>query len=385
VTGGRAQVRIVAVEQVVKTSWAQPAATGTVRVVIEIDVDLVKALVAEQFPQWADLPVIPVPRQGWDNRTFRLGDELSVRLPSAAAYAAAVEKEDAVLPVLATSLPLLVPEPLAVGAPGCGYPFPWSVRRWLQGHVISRSTVIDLDAFARDLGAFLTALQGLPTGHGPVAGKHSFFRGCHPRVYSGQVDQALRLLADRVDVERCRRVWLEATATVWPIEPVWFHGDLDLGNLLVDGGVCGPSSTSAAVGSGTPLATSPWVGLSSLARPVMRSESPSTSTATPGDEHADGFSGKRWSQWPTCPVPIPMAFSNATSHKCSTRLSSEAPPAKPPGAAVDQHRTRPAAQACATLMAPRLLGVLSVQVSLGLVVVLMTRCPLDDSRPSPSK
>jgi len=176
---------------------------------------------------------------GLDNRSFRLGDELSVRLPCAAAYAEAVEKEDAVLPVLAARLPLPVPEPVAVGVPGCGYPFPWSVRRWLSGQAMSLSTGIDPDLFARDVGAFLTALQGLPSEHVPAAGRHSFFRGCHLSAYSDQVAEALHVLADRVDVERCRRVWLEATTSVWPVEPVWFHGDLDLGNLLVhDGRLC---------------------------------------------------------------------------------------------------------------------------------------------------
>lgn len=205
----------------------------------EIDAAVVKALVAEQFPRWAALPVSPVADQGRDNRTFRLGDELSVRLPSAAAYAAAVEKEDAALPVLAATLPTPVPEPVGTGAPGHGYPFAWSVRRWLPGHAMSRTTDVDHELFARDLGAFLTHLQAAPTEHGPPAGKQSFFRGCHPSVYSDEVDRALRLLADCVDVRRCRHIWHDATTTVWSAPPVWLHGDLDLGNLLVREGRLG--------------------------------------------------------------------------------------------------------------------------------------------------
>ena len=59
----------------------------------DIDVGLVERLIAAQFPQWADLPIAPAVPQGWDNRTFRLGADMSVRLPSAERYGAQVEKE----------------------------------------------------------------------------------------------------------------------------------------------------------------------------------------------------------------------------------------------------------------------------------------------------
>ena len=90
-------------------------------------------LVATQFPQWADLPVVPVALDGWDNTTFRLGDELSVRLPSADAYVAQVDKEHRWLPILARHLPLPIPEPVALGRPGAGFPRPWSIYRWIEG------------------------------------------------------------------------------------------------------------------------------------------------------------------------------------------------------------------------------------------------------------
>nr|WP_225924718.1 phosphotransferase [Pseudonocardia abyssalis] len=78
---------------------------------LPIDESLARRLVAAQFPRWADLPVVAVPRQGVDNRTFRLGESLSVRLPSAAGYVAAVEKELRWLPRLAPGLPLPIPSP----------------------------------------------------------------------------------------------------------------------------------------------------------------------------------------------------------------------------------------------------------------------------------
>ena len=104
---------------------------------------LASRLIATQFPQWADLPVRPVELSGWDNITFRLGDNMSVRLPSGENYVPQVSKEQTWLPELAPKLPLPIPEPLAQGAPGCGYPWPWSVNRWLDGKPAVAANVTD--------------------------------------------------------------------------------------------------------------------------------------------------------------------------------------------------------------------------------------------------
>lgn len=214
---------------------------------IDITADLVGTLVREQFPQWRDLPVRPVARQGWDNRTFRLGDELVVRLPSAEGYVASVEKEDRCLPILAEYLPVGVPVPVAVGRPAAAYPYPWSVRQWLPGVTVEYADV-DRARLAGDLGGFLTALRQAPPQQGPACGVHSFFRGCHPSAYSDQVEGALAEFAEVVDVAACQSVWAEAITSVWSSPPTWFHGDVAVGNLLttdgklsavIDFGTCG--------------------------------------------------------------------------------------------------------------------------------------------------
>jgi aminoglycoside phosphotransferase (APT) family kinase protein len=199
-----------------------------------IDAALVGRLVAAQFPRWSGLPVREVDHQGWDNRTFRLGDALSVRLPSATGYVPAVEKEQRVLPVLARHLDVAVPEPVGLGAPGEGYPFPWSVRRWIDGAPVSRAEGLDHEALARRLGSVLRRLRGVPVEGGPVAGMHSFHRGEHPSVYGAEVVAALDALGSSVDRPACERVWSAATASRWEAPPVWFHGDVAPGNLLVD-------------------------------------------------------------------------------------------------------------------------------------------------------
>jgi aminoglycoside phosphotransferase (APT) family kinase protein len=201
----------------------------------EITTALVERLIADQFPQWRSLPVRPVPRQGWDNRTFRLGEQFSVRLPSADGYVAAVEKENRWLPELADRLPLPVPTPVAAGRPGAGYPFPWSVRNWLAGETLSDAADVDRDQLVTDLAAFLVALRQAPA-RGPACGLHSFYRGCHPSAYSENVERHLAELGDKVDADACRAVWAQATTSAWPSAPVWFHGDIAVGNLLIRDG-----------------------------------------------------------------------------------------------------------------------------------------------------
>jgi aminoglycoside phosphotransferase (APT) family kinase protein len=161
---------------------------------------------------------------------------MTARLPTDVAYTPAVEKEDRWLPVLAPHLPVPIPEPVALGQPGAGYPFPWSVRRWLEGVTAGVDTVPDLTAFAADLAEFVLALQRVETGDGPRAGAHSFHRGAPPAHYDEETRAALDRLDGHVDVTACTAVWDAALASTWEGPDVWFHGDIAAGNLLVRNG-----------------------------------------------------------------------------------------------------------------------------------------------------
>lgn len=201
-----------------------------------IDDTLVARLIAVQFPQWAHLPIRPVADGGWDNRTFHLGDAMTVRLPSAERYAAQVEKEQYWLPRLAPHLPLSIPVPLAMGEPGEGYPFRWAVYAWRKGETALPGRIRDLAEFAVDLGRFLLALKSVdPTG-GPPAGPHNFFRGGSLAVYDSETRRALDMLEGRVDMVAAEEIWAAALSTEWEQPPVWFHGDVAYGNLLVEEG-----------------------------------------------------------------------------------------------------------------------------------------------------
>jgi aminoglycoside phosphotransferase (APT) family kinase protein len=194
--------------------------------------ETVAALLAAQFPEWAALPVKPIFPGGWDNRSFRLGETMVVRLPSAERYVAQVEREQAVLAKLAGRLPVAVPEPLAVGAPGAGYPFPWTARRWIEGAVVDAAQPDAVADLAGDVAAFLRALWALDTTGGSAPGAHNFHRGGDLAVYGGEVEASLAILGETVDAAGARAVWAAALAARWHGPPVWVHGDVAPGNLL---------------------------------------------------------------------------------------------------------------------------------------------------------
>jgi aminoglycoside phosphotransferase (APT) family kinase protein len=203
---------------------------------VDVDVQLVRRLIAAQFPRWAGLAVEPVVPGGHDHRTFRLGGELSVRLPSAEGYAQQVAKEQRWLPELAPALPLEIPEPVAHGEPGEGYPFAWSVYRWLDGEPASAAAIADPVALAVELAAFLRDLGGVPAGGGPPPGPHNFHRGGPVRFYEDEALAALEALGPRVPRAACLAIWERAVASEFRGEAVWFHGDVSEGNLLLRDG-----------------------------------------------------------------------------------------------------------------------------------------------------
>ena len=202
---------------------------------MEATPDLVRALIADQFPVWADLLVQPVATGGWCNRTFHLGVDKLVRLPSAERYAAQIPKECSLLPLLRLHLPLEIPEVLGQGAPALGYPYSWSVLAWIEGTQVPSDGTVDLDVLAEDLGRFLTLLQLAPVP-GPAPGTHNFWRGGALQVYDADTRSALGRLQGRVDTERCLDLWDEALAVHWDQNPVWVHGDVSPANLIVRGG-----------------------------------------------------------------------------------------------------------------------------------------------------
>jgi len=204
-----------------------------------INVELVVKLINEQFPEWSNLEVRPVKFSGHDNRTFHLGEHMSVRLPSTASYVPQVEKEQQWLPILSQKLSLPIPTPLAKGNPSAAYPWSWSINKWLEGETLSHTYINDLNQVARDLGAFLIELQSIDISGGPLAGKHNFYRGGSIAIYNEEYRSAIENNKDTFNEQILNEIWDLALASKWTSEPVWVHGDVAPGNLLVkDGKLC---------------------------------------------------------------------------------------------------------------------------------------------------
>jgi aminoglycoside phosphotransferase (APT) family kinase protein len=256
-----------------------------------VDEGQVRRLVANQFPQWADLPVRPVPNGGWDNQTFRLGQRLSVRLPTAREYALAVDKEHRWLPALAPRVPLPIPVPVARGVPADGYGFHWSVYEWIDGEPAGIDSIGDLTGFADGLAAFLVALRRVdPTG-GPQPGLHNWFRGGPLRVYDPQVRRAVEVLDRRIPRDVVTEIWQSALGTAWHGRPVWFHGDVAPGNLLIRDGVLTAVVDFGTCGVGDPACdvAIAWTLLSGPSRDAFR--------ARLDVDPATWARGRAWALW----------------------------------------------------------------------------------------
>lgn len=200
------------------------------------DTSLVSRLIKSQFPQWKDLPIYPVASSGWDNKTFHLGSHMLIRMPTTEYYQLQVEKEQLWLPKLAPFLPLQIPIPLAMGQPNEEYPWKWSIYKWLEGESVVPAKIADLCEFAKSLAHFLFALQKIDSTHGPLAGPHSFYRGGSLKHYDSDVKQAIKVLWNKIDAKKAIKLWETASGTIWQSVPVWVHGDISAGNLLVKNG-----------------------------------------------------------------------------------------------------------------------------------------------------
>jgi aminoglycoside phosphotransferase (APT) family kinase protein len=236
---------------------------------LETDEGLVRRLLAAQFPQWAGLPIEALPFGGTDNAIYRLGDELSVRLPRRADWApGSSDKEFEWLPKLAPLLPVAVPTPVARGAAGEGFPHEWTVYNWLEGEDATISP-LDLPRTAVDLADLLAALWRIdPTG-GPQPGG----RGGSLRPRDGYTREGIAALGDAIDADAVTAAWEVALAVPeWEGTPVWIHGDLDARNVLVrDGRITGLLDWgSMCVGDPACDVKVAWTVLDPETRPIFR-------------------------------------------------------------------------------------------------------------------
>lgn len=258
---------------------------------IHIDTALVQHLIATQFPEWASLEVKPVELSGWDNKTFHLGKHMTVRLPSHADYSSQVETEQYWLPKLAPQLPLAIAMPIAMGKPALGYPLHWSIYKWIEGNTASVERIKNLPQFAVALAEFLNALQKCdPTG-GPLAGEHNFYRGGALATYDTETREAIASLDDSTYAEITTEIWNLALSSTWQSPPVWVHGDIAIGNLLVNNG-----QLSAVIDFGQLCIGDPACDLA-IAWTLFTEESRDAFRATLKLDSATWARGRGWTLW----------------------------------------------------------------------------------------
>ncbi|WP_443032650.1 aminoglycoside phosphotransferase family protein [Streptomyces sp. DH41] len=237
-----------------------------------LDDRLVRRLVAGQFPQWAGLPVERFPSGGTVNAMYRLGDDMVVRLPLVKGGAGDVLAEREWLPRLSPLLPTAVPEVLGAGEPAEGYPWPWSVYRWLPGEVPVAGALTEPGLLARDLAGFVAAMRGItlpgaPNAHrgGPLATLDAATRAA--------IGELRGLPQEGIDCDAAAAVWQDALrAPDRDGPPVWLHADLMPGNLLVDGGRLSSVIDFGCMGVGDPACDlfPAWNLLPAGARGVFR-------------------------------------------------------------------------------------------------------------------
>ena len=234
------------------------------------DPNLVRRLLRDQMPQWAELPISEQPLGGTDNALYRLGDDKLVRLPRIDWAVTAVAKEHEWLPRLAPLLPVEIPTPLALGEPGHGYPWPWSVYAWLDGEDPSINLDIDRDALLPDIVRFIDAIRRIDLPGSPEARS-----GLPLRPSDESMRKAIDALGGGIDREAALAVWEGALAAPdCHGQPVWVHADLDARNLLVKDGRLNAVIDWGSSGIGDPAfdVSVAWKLFSPAARRAFRSE-----------------------------------------------------------------------------------------------------------------
>jgi aminoglycoside phosphotransferase (APT) family kinase protein len=237
-----------------------------------IDSDLVRRLIAGQFPQWAGLAVERLPSGGTVNAMYRLGDDMVVRLPLVQGGANDVPLERTWLPRLAPRLPTRIPEVLGYGKPAEGYAWPWSVYRWLAGKNPEAGALSEPVLLAEDLADFVKAMQSITLSDAPQAHRGGPVASLDVETRAA-IEELRWIPQEGVDCDAATAVWEEALrAPGWDGPLVWLHADLMPGNLLVDDGRLTSVIDFGCLGVGDPACDlfPAWNLLPDHAREVFR-------------------------------------------------------------------------------------------------------------------
>ena len=204
---------------------------GTPAAEVEIDVQMVEALLTNQHPDLSGLPVRAV-TSGWDNAIYRLGDDYALRLPRRAQAAALVLHEQRWLPMLQGHLPVQVPVPLRVGVPQGGYPWHWSIVPWLCGDTA------DVAPLGDGAGVVLARFCAALHQPAPADAPRNPYRGVALSERDATFRDRFARLQGRTDLADARAlaIWEDALTAPVDVTDTWLHGDMHPRNVLVRSG-----------------------------------------------------------------------------------------------------------------------------------------------------
>lgn len=268
-------------------------------------------LIQSQFPELSGEVLKPLPATGTDNNIFRIGNNLCARFPKVPWARGAATREALVLPRFAGA-PLAVPEVYGLGAPGEGYPCAWSVLKWLPGVPLEDSAYADEMNAARQLAGFFAFLRETPPDPAFRYGAENNGRGAPLVTRTDRFHEALARLSN-VDPDWAGRLWSSALAAQTIDGPVWLHGDVHPGNVLVedgrlsgiiDWGLCG-------VGDGACDLLSAWAMFDRDARDVFRKAM--------GASDADWMRGAGWAL-SMAVIYLPYAYDNGLRSDMSEKM-----------------------------------------------------------------
>jgi aminoglycoside phosphotransferase (APT) family kinase protein len=242
---------------------------------MDVPVEVVRRLIAEQFPQWAELPIRPLTSPGTVNALFRIGDHLTGRFPLQPIEVAAarqwLQEEAEAARELAGQTAYATPEPVAIGEPGAGYPLPWSVQTWVAGTPAAEEDPSGSVPFAHDVAVFILGVRSIDTRGRRFARTG---RGGDLRRHDAWVRECFARSEDLVDVARLRPLWASLRDLPRTSPDVMTHGDLTPGNVLVADGRLAGVIDVGGLGPADPALdlVSAWHLLQSGPREVLRAD-----------------------------------------------------------------------------------------------------------------
>lgn len=218
----------------------------------EINETIIKALLKNQRPEWANLPLKSIQSSGTDNTLFRLGNQYVVRLPriewEMGSIRKSIDKEYEWIPQIARCLKMPISEPVFKGNSESFYPWPWLVTKWNEGYNPNFEEDKEYELLAKDLAHFLNELHGIKLANGPLSR-----RGVSLKEIDTETRKALANLEGEIDIQSVIFLWNHlSNLPLWVKEPVWVHGDFLPGNILVQNNRLSAVIDFSDVGMGDP-------------------------------------------------------------------------------------------------------------------------------------